>query len=287
MTPAVLYLIGQGVDVNGRGGDDLTTIPLCPAIGNNHDSIVHILLDNGALINITDSSSYGTTLNTAFNTGNLQLAQQLIDWGADINTCSGDWNNILTSASARGNLLRVQKVLASGAEINAQGGYYANALMTAIVGRHEAIVRLLLDRGAHIDAQAQNGNALFVASAVGNAKIVRMLLDEGADVNARNMNRRIEDLSVTSQDDRLNDEDAQGLAMPKSYTTSRMTITLTTMKRRTSSTSKVLVLGRATTTFKTTLRRNSMRTTLPAPHQSAKFGRGQVRIRRVCTSAGK
>jgi len=74
-----------------------------------------------------------------------------------------------------------QDILARGVEVNAQGGYYGKALQAAAYMGHEGIVRLLLEKGADINAQGGSyANAIRIAVVRGDQAFVRLSLDKGA-----------------------------------------------------------------------------------------------------------
>ena len=154
----------------------------------SHLGLVNVaeeLLNKGANGN-AKCSPFGNALVTASMIGHDQMVQMLLDNGADVNAQAGIRGNALQAASLVGHDQIVQILLDKGADVNAQGGHYGNALQAASYTDCDQIVRILLDKGADVNAQGgEYGNALQAASVVGYDQIVRMLLDKGADVNAQ------------------------------------------------------------------------------------------------------
>nr|MBI3614096.1 ankyrin repeat domain-containing protein [Nitrospirota bacterium] len=89
----------------------------------------------------------------------------------------------LYCAAFAGNVEVAQLLLDRGAEINTRGFDADTALMIATYKGHTNMVRLLLERGADIHATNENGKyrALTYATYLGHTDIVKLLLDHGAD----------------------------------------------------------------------------------------------------------
>ena len=120
--------------------------------------------------------------------GLANVAEGLIDEGADINAQSGHFGNALQAASIKGHDRVIKMLLDRGADVNAQGGHFCNALQAALIYGHDRLIKLLLDRGADVNAQGGRfyGNALQAASAEGHDQMVQVLLDNGAiDVDGK------------------------------------------------------------------------------------------------------
>ena len=160
---------------------------LCHVLGTSscNVEVVQQLLDKGADVN-TQGGEYGNPLQAAACRGKLDMVQLLLDEGADINTHGGQYGNALQAAADCGKLTMVQLLLDRGADINAQGGRYGNALQAAAHHGKLEVVQLLLDKGADICAQGGRfGNTLQSAAYRGQPEMVRLLLDKGADINAQ------------------------------------------------------------------------------------------------------
>jgi ankyrin repeat protein len=177
----VQLLLDEGADVNAQGG--YFGNALQAASWEGHEHVVEMLLDEDADVN-AQCGYYGNALQTASVGGYEQVVKTLLDRGADVNAQGGDYGNALQAASAEGHKRIVEMLLNRGADVNVQDEEHSSALEAASAGGHEQVVQILLDSGADVNAQDENcGNALESASTGGHEQVVQMLLDSGADVN--------------------------------------------------------------------------------------------------------
>ncbi|KAK0766416.1 hypothetical protein N5P37_000139, partial [Trichoderma harzianum] len=160
--------------------------PLMLAAEEGQHSVVHLLLENGADVNVkSEGSVWGwTALELAATRGHLSVVQLLLANGADPELPG---NGVaLNGAAANGHADIVQLLLTKGAVVNsaiARRGIYTPLSLAAGNG-HEATVRLLLANGANININLEDKNgytALRWAANRGHEAIVRLLLANGAD----------------------------------------------------------------------------------------------------------
>ncbi|KAF4207880.1 hypothetical protein CNMCM5878_005755 [Aspergillus fumigatiaffinis] len=166
-------------------GDNTGSNALMWASLNGHEEVAELLLDRGADANV-QGGQCGSALQAASLGGHDKIVQMLLEEGADTNAQGGLYGNALQAASIGGHENVIQVLLEEGVDANAQGGFYGNALQAASIGGHNKIIQVLLEEGA--DANAQGGiygHALQAASMGGHEKVVQVLLDHGADVNAQ------------------------------------------------------------------------------------------------------
>jgi len=211
-------LIDKGADANDPFGHDeyeYTTV-LVSAIHRRDHTMIKILLEAGARVDVMYSYS-GTTLQAAVKAPGIDLAQILIDAGADVNTPSGQVYekacqvaaankefNLLTTpiqrASLANNTELVQVLICEGADVNAcpwernvnemsfQESYRyedpLTALQAAVANKNAVLVRNLLGADADVDARGCGTTPLQIAAAKGDTQIVRILLKRGAHINA-------------------------------------------------------------------------------------------------------
>lgn len=126
----------------------------------------------------------GDQLIEAAESGDVELARQLIDGGADLNK-QERFGAALHRALAGRHVDVVALLVARGADVNVTNRLLGTPLHVAAGTGNEAMVLLLLDRGAGLTvARSSDGYApLHVAAEAGRTQVVRLLLDHGADVN--------------------------------------------------------------------------------------------------------
>uniref|UniRef100_A0A8H7NI08 NACHT domain-containing protein n=1 Tax=Bionectria ochroleuca TaxID=29856 RepID=A0A8H7NI08_BIOOC len=169
-------------DVKAQGGYDNA---LQAASEGGHLEIAQMLIQNGADIN-AQGGKYGNALQAASAEGHREIAKLLIENGASVNSQGGRYSNALQAASERGHREIAKLLIENGAGVNAQGGVDGNALQAASVYGHPEIAKLLIENGADVKAQGgYYGNALQAASVYGHREIAELLIEKGADVNAQ------------------------------------------------------------------------------------------------------
>ncbi|KAH6888428.1 hypothetical protein B0T10DRAFT_488158 [Thelonectria olida] len=136
------------------------------------------LLEEGADVNAHDGSN-GTPLQRAASTENMEMARLLLKHGADVNMNEGHDRTPLLAAASRGNMEMALLFLKHGADVNAQREQHDNtSLQAAVLFGSVEMVRLFLDHGANVSAQGgEDGTALCTAVRWGKTEKVQMLLD--------------------------------------------------------------------------------------------------------------
>jgi ankyrin repeat protein/nucleoside phosphorylase len=156
--------------------------PLLEAVGNNHETIVRILLDNGTGVNITWDSQ--TALHLACSKGYEAIVRILLDNRADTDAVDISGRTALHVACCIGHETIVRILLDHGAGINAVDKFDRTALHLACDWSNEAVIRILLDNGANIGALDRSKHtALDIGCQFGRVASVRTLLEYGADPN--------------------------------------------------------------------------------------------------------
>jgi len=84
----------------------------------------------------------------ALHRGEVQLLEQLLDSGTDINALDQHGQTSLMIAAHRGQTAVVRLLVARGAAMDRSAKYHLTALMLAVIGGHADVVRLLVDAGA-------------------------------------------------------------------------------------------------------------------------------------------
>lgn len=106
-----------------------------------------------------------------------------------INHCSANGNNALITAAIAGNVPIATQLLESGADVNCQNALGSSPLLTAIFKGHSDFIDFLLANHANIDVLDRLGRTpLIVASWFGHMDIVHKLTDHGCDLNQKTAN---------------------------------------------------------------------------------------------------
>jgi ankyrin repeat protein len=154
------------------------------AIGNGHSTLIQRMILKG--INVNAQNTKGTALQLAIRHGDTDTAKTLLACdGIDVGVCGGpDGDTAFHLALEKGNVEIVEELLKRGADVNAKSGRYGTPLAAAVVGRNESLVRLLLERGADVNGHRLGyESALNIAACVGQLDIVELLLNHGMDIN--------------------------------------------------------------------------------------------------------
>ncbi|CAH0002529.1 unnamed protein product [Clonostachys byssicola] len=228
----VRCLLEHGADVNaaaaGAGIDDHEDALLYNAVRRGKGKATQVLLDfNTAVNEIAGSEKYVaddlpdvdgiTLLQEVVRDGHIEIIEQLLEHGADINGMSLD-GTALRWAVSHGNYTIVQLLTNYGADLDLAGRYGGTPLQAAVYHGHSKIVQCLLENGADADLIPEDrgctsifywlhdkrgnfanfwtsedtfyeGNTpLCLAALHGRGEIVQQLLNYGADVNAPTSN---------------------------------------------------------------------------------------------------
>ena len=131
-----------------------------------------------------------TALMLAAYNGDNEIAELLINAGADVNAQDEMLNSPFLYAGANGNIKLVKMCLENGADFKVFNRYYGSALIPAAERRHLDVVNLLVNTpGYPIDHVNNLGwTALLEAIILGadrkvQVEIVKSLVKGGADVN--------------------------------------------------------------------------------------------------------
>ncbi|XP_061086487.1 kinase D-interacting substrate of 220 kDa B-like isoform X2 [Conger conger] len=130
------------------------------------------------------SESGQTALMLAAEQGSLEIVQELIKRGANINLDDVDCWTALISATREGHVEVVKELLASNANLEHRdmGGW--SALMWAAYKGRTEVARLLLEKAANPNITGQYSvYPIIWAAGRGHAEIVRLLLHYGGKVN--------------------------------------------------------------------------------------------------------
>jgi len=203
----VRVMVEKGIDVNEESSNRI--YPLLFAVRVCDPSIVTLLLDYGANINVHDSVSGRTPLMVAASREKHEIVRLLLSRGVDVNSVDRDGNTALMVTMHVG---IIRMLIDAGIDINARDHHGHTALVEAITDSQHDKVKLLLEMNVEVEGDTllsmavdpymteillshgaradtnDGGIALIDACRDNNLGTVRMLADAGADVNAVDMN---------------------------------------------------------------------------------------------------
>ena len=177
----VQVLLTHHVDVNA--GDDFDWAPLHHASCYGHPGIARLLLEHGADANLT-SKSWGSESPLSLfcqGSGNLELAQVLLEYGADPSfrpDCG--WDSLYT-ALMEGHQGLAQLLLKHGADPNTRDVDGQTLLHVSSRHGHQKVAEGLLELGVDVNSLDSSGQTpLQVALENDNEDVVQLLLQHGA-----------------------------------------------------------------------------------------------------------
>jgi ankyrin repeat protein len=186
-------LVEAGADINGRGDGPYAWAPLHWAAAKGLTGTVKRLLDLNADIEKDGSSEgqlYETPLLVASSYGQEEVAQLLLEHGADANPKGSSRETPLHHAAWLGRIKLAKMLLERGADVDWWNWFGQSSLHLAVHPHPttecppEVMTRLLLEKDALVNVPDHNGrSALNLAAASGNIACVRLLLRYGADVH--------------------------------------------------------------------------------------------------------
>ena len=163
---------------------DLSLVPIHVAALAGHMEVAQLLLEAGADKDAA-SNSGKTALYFAAGEGHMELVQLFLEAGADKDAAADTGATALIIAAANDHLEVVHVLLEAGADTEAAFGTGKTALVIAAEQGHLEVVQLLLQARADKEAAPDSGaTALFMAAAKGYFEVVRVLLEAGADKDA-------------------------------------------------------------------------------------------------------
>ncbi|KAA6414215.1 MAG: hypothetical protein FRX48_02578 [Lasallia pustulata] len=191
-------LLKHGADAN-HVSETYEGTAMGAAIGRDHIAVVRLLLNVGVKAD-DDLHGLGTSsaLIAAASSGNEDITELLIEYGADINIASdvGKFRHPLTAAASNRHINVIETLASEGANINItqKRGWESqltNPLLAAVTSYEFmagcetlATVRRLIDLGADPNMRDSRGRtALYEAVKLPSYSLVEMLLKHGAATN--------------------------------------------------------------------------------------------------------
>ncbi len=135
-----------GLSANERS---IRTVPaLIEAVTAGSKDVVALLLERGARVNTTPIRANQTALEAAVRINRMDIAQLLIDAGADVDKAGTDNETPLMIAAKLGHTNMVQLLIDAGAYLNDTDNTGRTPLMLAVERRHRSTVEVLEAAGA-------------------------------------------------------------------------------------------------------------------------------------------
>ena len=184
-TETVRYLVGlPEVDVNHRDGDNNTALHW--AVEQNHTDIAQLLIDAGADIEMKNCDGC-SPLHCACDSGALDVVKMLVEAGAGVRDTDNGGSTCLTLAASCGCTETVRYLVGlPEVDVNHRDSDN-NTVLHCASGEGDAdVVQLLIDAGADIEMKNSGSSPLHCACQSGVLKIVKMLVEAGAGVCATN-----------------------------------------------------------------------------------------------------
>ncbi|XP_035986445.1 kinase D-interacting substrate of 220 kDa B isoform X2 [Fundulus heteroclitus] len=173
-------------EVDGRSDNGQT--PLMLAAEQGSLEIVQELIRRGANVNLDDVDCWSALISAA-KEGHLDVVKELLENSAYIeHRDMGGWTALMWAAY-KGRVEVTQLLLDNGANPNTTGQYSVYPIIWAAGRGHGEIVQLLLQHGAKVNCSDKYGTtSLIWASRKGHYDCVMHLLEKGADVDQEGAN---------------------------------------------------------------------------------------------------
>ena len=157
-TETVRYLVGlPEVELNHRADDDKTA--LHSAVHMNHADVAQVLIDAGADIYAEDNEGY-SPLHYACIDGLIDIVKMLVEAGAGVRATDNEGQTCLMLAVYNGHTETVRYLVGlPEVELNHRSDYNKTALQCAVEHNHTDIVQLLIAAGADMDTENTDGRS--------------------------------------------------------------------------------------------------------------------------------
>uniref|UniRef100_A0AAR2JD25 KAP NTPase domain-containing protein n=1 Tax=Pygocentrus nattereri TaxID=42514 RepID=A0AAR2JD25_PYGNA len=184
--PAVRAYLDKYREVDSRSDNGQT--PLMVAAEQGSLEIVQELIRRGANVNLDDVDCW-TALISAAKEGHVEVVKELLDNNANVeHRDMGGWTALMWAAY-KGRVEVARLLLEKGANPNITGQYSVYPIIWAAGRGHSEIVRLLLQHGAKVNCSDKYGTtALIWAARKGHYECVMHLLENGANVDQEGAN---------------------------------------------------------------------------------------------------
>jgi len=150
-----------------------------------------ILTKDPSKLNATDEDKY-TALHWACMRAHWDVAEYLIEKGAEVNALGGDGGSVLNWAVHHDNVDFVKLMLEKGAKLNVQNQWGMTELHTAIWRGNIHVVEYLLDHGSDPMIKTKEGwTAMHYACRSGHDNVIELLRKRGFSFTVRDNQGRV------------------------------------------------------------------------------------------------
>ena len=172
-------------DAHVNGANDIGDTALLLASCNAQTEIVRLLLTAKADPNIVNKDGDASLHGAVDASGSEEKLQELIKYGADVNTVNKSGKTPLLLSCFYGQQDSVKVLLGAGADPTISDEQGFSCVHAAVDGRcNKNTLQTLIDHGAHTDAKRKDGTtALLSACRTGQSESVIFLVEAGSDVN--------------------------------------------------------------------------------------------------------
>lgn len=161
--------------------DESGMTPLAIAANRGHENVAEVLLESGADLESKDIDG-STPLSRAAASGRGTVAKLLLERGAYVDSKDENHQTPLSRAAANGNGIVVKLLLEKGANLDSKDKYNRTPIYLAAKNGRITTVKLLLDHGATYPRfMEEKGEQLLIAAACGQDARVKTLLEKGVN----------------------------------------------------------------------------------------------------------
>ena len=183
VTRNCIYLKAIMMNVKNRRGK--TQLHHCAREGFT-TSVKRLLSIRNINVYVKDDKDRSTPLHDAAYNGHVEIANLLLQNGAELNARRDNGDTPLHDAADKGHVEITRLLLQNGAEVNSKSKWGNTPLHDAAWNGHEKISRLLLQNGANVNTKSISGfTPLHRAAMKGHIDILHLLVENGADLEAQ------------------------------------------------------------------------------------------------------
>ena len=167
---------------------------------------VALFIDAGIDVNEGFDGSLPLTDLASLGRGSCEIAQLLIDNGANVNGMSENEFSPLRMAIVNDHKDLVQLLICNGADVNAADQDGMAAIHTAANHNRTELAQLLIENGANVNAETKSGiTAMQIALSDNRKELVQSLIEKGADASPKSAAEAVvsEKLEITNIVERL------------------------------------------------------------------------------------